>query len=96
MVKCEGCGEYHPVEDCEIIIIKVVKGKACHLPPTGTKPVFQTEYSVPVNAKHPIAPTTTEKLSVDQEAMKAIIKKRQSVPPAFLGEMFRPGNESSM
>lgn len=29
MVRCEGCGELHYADECETIIIKVVKGKNC-------------------------------------------------------------------
>jgi hypothetical protein len=29
MAKCEGCGQYHPVEECEIVVIRMVKGKNC-------------------------------------------------------------------
>lgn len=32
MMKCEGCGQYHPIEDCEVVIIKIIKGKQCGMP----------------------------------------------------------------
>ena len=28
---CEACGGYHPEEECEIILVKIIKGKNCTL-----------------------------------------------------------------
>jgi hypothetical protein len=28
---CEACGSYHPEEECEIILVKIIKGKNCTL-----------------------------------------------------------------
>lgn len=38
MFKCEGCGEYHPEDECEIVIIKIIKGKNCNLSPRSMTP----------------------------------------------------------
>ena len=37
--KCEGCGEYHDAEDCEVVVIKVIKGKNCKIGAVFQKPV---------------------------------------------------------
>jgi hypothetical protein len=48
MVKCEVCNEYHPVEDCEIAVIKVIKGKACKMPSfqKASMPVEETTTTI--------------------------------------------------
>ncbi len=29
MMKCDSCGQYHPIAECEIVTIKIIKGKSC-------------------------------------------------------------------
>jgi hypothetical protein len=36
MIKCDACDQYHPVEDCEVVIIKMIKGKDCELRPVSS------------------------------------------------------------
>lgn len=31
MMKCDGCGQYHPIKDCEVVIVRFIKGKRCEL-----------------------------------------------------------------
>lgn len=31
-VKCDSCGQFHLLEDCEEVIIKITKGRNCPLP----------------------------------------------------------------
>ncbi len=35
LVPCQGCGGYHSPEECEVIVIKIIKGKNCPLPSSG-------------------------------------------------------------
>ncbi len=37
--KCEGCNEYHDADDCEVVVIKVIKGKNCRIGAVFQKPV---------------------------------------------------------
>ena len=36
MMKCDGCDGYHPVAECEVVIIRVIKGKSCEITPLYT------------------------------------------------------------
>ena len=36
LYKCEGCGSYHPLSECEVVIIRMIKGKDCELTPIRT------------------------------------------------------------
>ena len=60
---CEACGGYHPEEECEIIVVKIVKGKNCHLNmtkdqtfvrPTATLTIPDNSGSVAVEKKEEI------------------------------------------
>ena len=31
MIRCDGCGEYHPLSECEVVVIKMIKGKNCSI-----------------------------------------------------------------
>ncbi len=54
--KCEGCGEYHDADECEVVIIKVIKGKNCKLGEILKKPVHipYDNGILPIFPKHDI------------------------------------------
>jgi hypothetical protein len=42
MVKCESCSQYHPLSECEVVVIKMIKGKNCSIK-SETRPVERIE-----------------------------------------------------
>lgn len=46
MCLCDSCGDYHPVEDCEVVVVKMIIGKGCDIKQKRqTKAVFGTRMS---------------------------------------------------
>ena len=91
MVKCEACGQFHKVTECEIVTIKIVKGKDCAL---GAGAIF----TPPVRAEIP----KVEPVNVDATVDKSVVippgaprPKRNIIPPGILSVMTphdRPGH----
>lgn len=94
MMKCDGCGQYHPVEDCEVVVVKMIKGKGCSLEANPLRNI-ETEvvYEKPIGKVVKTVDAQEEITPEQREKIKAVIKKRQAVPPAFLGQFFKEGNE---
>lgn len=94
MAKCEGCGEYHPVEECEIVVIRIVKGKKCSLPSNKIAPSRQFRSNIDdrdaqlVERKEPIT-VFKEELPV---APVTVIPKKNIIPPAIASMMLDPGD----
>lgn len=92
MVECV-CGQYHKLEDCETIIIKVVKGKNCEMKkkeeiiPSYTIPKRDTSVPLP-NSFSPVTSNTTSIFTPEEELYPIITpeeraKERKIVPPAI-------------
>lgn len=86
MAKCEGCGEYHPVADCEIVVIKIVKGKGCGLPSNRaapSKPAFRSNVDDRDNRVDIV-----EEPKVDAPPPP----RKKIIPPGIAAMMIDPGN----
>jgi hypothetical protein len=66
--KCDGCGQYHPVEDCEIVVIKMVKGRDCQIntsprvrPPHDGPTIFNALDAKPFMESESVKPNVIEK-----------------------------------
>jgi len=85
MIRCEACGELHKEEDCEIVIVKIIKGKECTLR-SSTKEdklvsTFQSN-TADVNAM----PTNITNVTVQP--------KRKVIPSEFASMMYPDGSET--
>lgn len=97
MAKCEGCGEYHPVEECEIVVIRIVKGKGCSLPSNKIKsdprPAFRSNVD-DRDAEHineRPGPVTVFKEEAPAQPV-TVIPKKNIIPPAIAAMMLDPGD----
>jgi hypothetical protein len=73
MCLCDSCGDYHPVEDCEVVVVKMIVGKNCdikkrdiHSPihvPKGTT-IFVPEENIAEKKEEP-----------EEEKMAVTVKK---------------------
>lgn len=94
MMKCEGCGEYHPIEECEVVVIKIIKGKACAMPSTKAPVTPVVRYIEPhtdvlAQQKEDREPNAQrEPTAQERELIAAIIKKKKAMPPAGLAGVF--------
>jgi hypothetical protein len=85
MIHCESCGGYHTLEDSEIVVIKIIKGKACDMPKAETrnapnwvdKPTQPVEVVVPPAPPIPVPPAPP---------------KKKIIPPGLLSMMIDPSN----
>lgn len=75
MYKCDACGGYHPEAECEIVTIKIIKGKACELKSPMVTPMVTREVVTPMS---PITPTTPPP------------PKRNVIPPGIASMMIGP------
>lgn len=108
MMKCEGCGEYHPVEDCEVVVIKVVKGKDCKLPSTN-HPMSRGQESIEDSytiedakeigvLKEEVKPVPKPKPGqearyvVEDQPVKVQGKRPAPLPPGFAGVFIPNGH----
>lgn len=86
MIKCEGCNGYHPLEDCEVVVIRVIKGKACPMPSAAEKTQAPFVPRVePMNAREdaPLPPP--------QDVPKRPAPPRKNIiPPAMAAMMIPP------
>lgn len=106
MLKCDACGEYHPVEDCEVVVIKLVKGKDCKLTPikpfSGETNIkmpdydFRDQHRADLSSpKEKVEPAPVDGIHLTEAEVKENLAKRSSlVPPAFSGVMIPPGHPS--
>ena len=84
MAKCEGCGQYHPVSECEVVIIKMVKGKNCPL-----VPIQQTAVREVVRGLPPIDPVIVAPAVVNDQPP---VKRRSIIPRDILATMVDPND----
>lgn len=84
MAKCEGCGEYHPIEDCEVVTIRIVKGKHCDLKPQ--EKVVYRDAVTPAITTVSIEQQKVENNPVPQDAKP----RRNIMPPGVMGLMIPP------
>jgi hypothetical protein len=88
MIRCEACGELHKEEDCEIVIVKIIKGKECTLRSsnksenlvsslqTNTPAIGESSTIYPKDKEVPVQP------------------KRKVIPPGFASMMYPDGSET--
>lgn len=86
MIKCEGCGEYHPLEECEIVIIKIIKGKNCVMPSQAKQVVYRDTPIVP--SGQVVTPTPVTVVSNDQPVVPQ--KPRRNIIPPQVASMMLP------
>jgi hypothetical protein len=83
--KCESCGGFHPADEVEVAIIRVIKGKNCELRnPIAPAISFSTTPDVKTQQNSSII--TNEDSHAPSKPKKAII------PPGILGMMLEPGH----
>jgi len=101
MVECDACKEYHALADCEIVVIKIIKGKNCPLTKRNTHPVQEIKIQTGSVSPHaePV-PTTVfdkqKKYFTEEEDKYPVItpeakKRKPSIPPNILSMMMDPG-----
>ena len=94
MIKCEGCGQYHSLEECETVIIRIVKGKHCNL---SAQPLQNSSHQ---NSSGGSAGTdgvvfhSIKPLDVAPEVVTPVIvpKAKNVIPPGIMSMMMDPGH----
>lgn len=76
------CGHFHPEDECEVVIVKFVKGKNCNLTET---PVAPTRDFAPVKQQQ-FEELPPEVVVIDTK------KPRSIIPPGIASMMFSPGD----
>src|ERR1700677_1710037 len=77
MMLCESCGEYHPIDEMETVVIKITKGVDCKLvSPTAPKPIvtnepkktLENEAYIPrvVPVEKEVVPDVTRRINVEK------------------------------
>ncbi len=78
MVKCEACGQLHDIDDCEEIIIRMVKGKNCVV--TNNNVVTPAVWTQPAAQDITVVNDTSS-------LQQGVAKKKTVIPPSLLGVM---------
>jgi len=94
--RCEACGNFHPKDECEIITIKIVKGKNCKFEKIN---IFENKkINIEDKKEEIMKPLISEKKEelkynpadpnvvklVSKEEKEAYLKRTSSIPPAFI------------
>ncbi len=87
MVNCQGCGEYHPITDCEIVVIRVIKGKNCQL---NQKSIFGNVKSAPIVSQGD--DRDLKDLPILDKPVIPAGPVKKAIPPQFAGMMLAPDN----
>ncbi len=92
-VRCEGCGELHPMKDCEVVIVKITKGKNCALKPIMARAIPEER---PVRVAPPEDRLREDTVIPDRnipapQDQPKVMPKKNIVPPHLLGMMIPPG-----
>jgi hypothetical protein len=95
---CEACGGYHPEDDCEIILVKIIKGKKCDLNMTKENTQFNTlkqrttpQSVIPTNMQTTHAKKQDEIIDeIPVTTQKPVIKS--VIPPGVAGVLIPPGH----
>jgi len=74
MLKCDVCNAYHPEDDCEIVTIKIIKGKDCAL----TSPAY-IEQPIKNNTVRDTNSTSTAIFNVELEQQTKEIKQPDTI-----------------
>lgn len=94
MVRCDGCGGFHFEDDCEVIVIKIIKGKQCEfkgLQPQVREVVRVVEKQQDVELDNPSQHITAEnKKETPPADNQPPAKVRSIVPPAIASMMMGP------
>jgi hypothetical protein len=85
MILCQGCGEFHPVTECEVVVVKIVKGKNCQL---NQKSIFGTS-TTGASLQNKIATETKEEFPVLD---RPVVPMKKAIPPGFMSMMLPPDN----
>jgi hypothetical protein len=90
MVLCQSCGQYHKIEDCEVVVIKMIKGKHCEMKPTApaTIPMFGMVETKPEEPKQEVVKQPPEPVVTREPG----IKTRTIVPPGLAAMMIPPSH----
>jgi hypothetical protein len=87
---CEACGGYHPEEECEIVVVKIVKGKKCKLNVAKEYTSNLSKQSATATEKH----TPEKKAVITPEETTPVAQptppKRSTVIPPGLASMMIP------
>ena len=84
MIHCESCGGYHTLEDSEIVVIKIIKGKGCDMPKAEPKTVYVDRPNV---IDRPVQP-----VDVVVPPVPPAPPKKKIIPPGLLAMMIDPAN----
>ena len=79
--KCDACGGYHPIDDCEVVVIKMLKGKNCVFDSSPIKNT--TKVVIPPNVYDtgnkiaPIPQPTFQKQRVEKQTTSGWVRTKQ-------------------
>lgn len=86
MIHCEGCGGYHSMEDSEIVVIKIIKGKECYMP--SASPARGQSATSHVTA---VIPPPMD-IPPPQPPAPPAPPRKKIIPPGLLSMMMDPTN----
>jgi hypothetical protein len=85
MVKCAGCGGLHYADECETVVIKLIKGKACQISSFNQNSLEERK-EVIFNGE------VKDKTPVQAGEIKQVVIKKNIIPPGIMSLMIDPGS----
>jgi hypothetical protein len=83
MIKCEGCGGYHTLDESEVIVIKIIKGKGCAMPKAEGKTVYVER----PNVERTIQPLNTDAVPTPITPIQPSKPRKNIIPPGIASMM---------
>jgi hypothetical protein len=94
MIKCDGCDRYHPLEECEVVIIRMIKGKNCELKSEQPRTTETVDAPVVDRVVATVIPTvntpvvpSSEGYHIPPREVEEMIKKRKNIIPSGIASM---------
>ncbi len=82
MIACEGCGSYHKKEECEVVVIRIIKGKDCQIPLVRKNSIQPAPaVFIPPQQSSPAVPTA---VATDSAAPAIPVEPKKNIIPSKL------------
>jgi hypothetical protein len=92
LLKCDACGGYHPEDECEVVTIKLIKGKSCEFKPTFFSAPIQNNEVYPQNIGNNTVPLGTPAPETVNMEPKPLVKQKKIIPPGMKDIMTPPAD----
>lgn len=91
MIRCEVSGKLVPADECEVIVIKIIKHKDVSL--NGYSPFSPTKTVSEENSNPLIPPALKKEETLTPDKINKIMAKRTSTIPSDMVDLFRKPGE---